>query len=109
MILDKMVPYVRLVFTTLAILDSISIVSPQGDLEHSLATDCFYKGMKINHSVKRFHIHQQLYCFLGAICGDKCIDEKYPICVCGNTTIQGTDRLYCCNPRNETCVLKGNV
>ena len=51
MILDKMVPYVRLVFTTLAILDCITIVSPQDELEHGLATDCFYKGMKTNYSV----------------------------------------------------------
>ena len=51
MILDKMVPYVRLVFTTLAILNSFSIVSPKDELEHSLATDCFYKGMKTNYSV----------------------------------------------------------
>ena len=57
MILDKMVPYVRLVFTTLAILDCITIVSPQDELEHGLATDCFYKGIKTNHSVKRFYIY----------------------------------------------------
>ena len=101
-----MVPYVRLVFTTLAILDSISIVSPQDELEHGLATDCLFKGMKTNHSVKRFHIYfNNLYHFLGAICGDKCLDEKRPICVCGDRTFSILDHLYCCIPRNETCVL----
>ena len=45
MILDKMVPNVVLVFTTLAILNSIGIVSSQDELEHGLASDCYYKGM----------------------------------------------------------------
>ena len=44
--LDKMVPYVNLVFTTLAILNFIGIVSTQYELEHGLATDCTYKCMK---------------------------------------------------------------
>ena len=42
MILDKMVPNVVLVFTTLAILNYIGIVSSHD--EHGLATDCRYKG-----------------------------------------------------------------
>ena len=46
MILDKMVPNVVLVFTILAILNSIGIVSSQDELEHGLATDCEYKCMK---------------------------------------------------------------
>ena len=46
MILDKMVPNVVLVFTILAILNSIGIVSSQDELEHGLATDCEMKGMK---------------------------------------------------------------
>ena len=46
MILDKMVPNVVLVFTTLAILNSIGIVSSQVELEHGLATDCQFKSMK---------------------------------------------------------------
>ena len=47
MMLDNMVPYVKLVFTTLAILNSIGIVSSQNELEHGLATDCYGKGMKM--------------------------------------------------------------
>ena len=46
MILDKMVPNVVLVFTILAILNSIGIVSSQDELGHGLATDCDRKGMK---------------------------------------------------------------
>ena len=46
MVLEKMVPNVVLVFTTLAILNSIGIVSSQDELEHGLATDCIFKGMK---------------------------------------------------------------
>ena len=44
--LDKMVPYLKFVFTTLAILNYIGIVSPQDELEHGLATDCGDKCMK---------------------------------------------------------------
>ena len=44
--LDKMVPNVVFVFTTLAILNSIGIVSSQAELEHGLATDCGFKSMK---------------------------------------------------------------
>ena len=44
--LDKMVPYVNLVFTTLSLLNSIGIVSSQDELEHGLATDCDSKCMK---------------------------------------------------------------
>ena len=46
MVLDKMVPNVLLVFTTLVILNSIGIVSSQDELEHGLATNCDRKGMK---------------------------------------------------------------
>ena len=46
MILDKMVPNVALVFTTLAILNYIGIVSSQDELEHGLATNCTSKSMK---------------------------------------------------------------
>ena len=38
--------HVLLVFTTLAILNSIGIVSSQNELEHGLATDCDNKSMK---------------------------------------------------------------
>ena len=41
-----MFPNVKLVFTTLAILNSLGIVSSQDELEHGLATDCAYKSMK---------------------------------------------------------------
>ena len=47
MILDKMVPNVVLVFTTLTILKYICTVSSQHELEHGLATDCGDKSMKI--------------------------------------------------------------
>ena len=41
-----MVPNVVLSFTTLAILNSIGIVSCQDEIEHGLATDCKDKSMK---------------------------------------------------------------
>ena len=41
-----MVPNVVLVFTTLAILNSIGIVLSQDELEHGLATNCKEKCMK---------------------------------------------------------------
>ena len=44
--LDKMVPYVNLVFTTLSLLNSIGIVSSQDGFGQGLATDCEYKCMK---------------------------------------------------------------
>ena len=46
MILDKMVPNVALVFTTLAILNFIGSISCQAELDHGLATNCSYKSMK---------------------------------------------------------------
>ena len=45
MIFNKLVPNVILVFKTLAILNSIGIVSSQDELEHGLATDCYNKSM----------------------------------------------------------------
>ena len=54
MIFTKLVLNVTLVFTTLAILNSIGIVSSQDELEHGLATDCKYKGLKTGHSFKSF-------------------------------------------------------
>ena len=44
--LDKMVPNVVLIFTNLATLNSIGIVSTQDELEYGLATDCYYKSLK---------------------------------------------------------------
>ena len=46
MMLDKMFPNAVLVFMTLAILNSMGIVSSQDELEHGLATNCDRKGMK---------------------------------------------------------------
>ena len=40
-----MVPFVELVFTTLAIFNYFGIVSSQDELEHSLATGCKSKSM----------------------------------------------------------------
>jgi len=42
-----MVPWVKLVLTTLTILNSIGIISSQDELEHGLAIDCMSKSMKI--------------------------------------------------------------
>ena len=44
--LDNLVVCIKLVITTLAILNSIGIVSLQNDLEYGLATDCDYRSMK---------------------------------------------------------------
>ena len=41
-----MVPCVRLIFTTLAIFNYLGIVSSQDEIEHGLAIDCDYKGVK---------------------------------------------------------------
>ena len=41
-----MFPNVVLVFTTIAILNFNGIVSSLDELEHGIATDCQYKGMK---------------------------------------------------------------
>ena len=40
MILEITVPYVKLVFTTLVVLNSIGIVSPNNKLEHGVASNC---------------------------------------------------------------------
>ena len=45
--LENMVPYVNLVLTTLAIMNTISIGSSQNELEHGLIKDCDEKSMKI--------------------------------------------------------------
>ena len=44
MILENMVPYVKLVSKTLAILVYIGVVSSQDELEHGLSTNCASKG-----------------------------------------------------------------
>ena len=46
MISQNIVPYVKLVLTTLVILNFIGIVSSQDELEHGLSTDCASKGKK---------------------------------------------------------------
>ena len=45
MTLDCLVPCVKLVFTSLLILNFVTIVSSQDELEHGLATDCENKCM----------------------------------------------------------------
>ena len=45
MMSDIMVPNVLSAFTTLAVFNSIGIVSSQDELEHGLATDCGLKSM----------------------------------------------------------------
>ena len=52
--LDKMVPNVLLLFTTLAILNSIGIVTCRDDREHGLATNCTGKSMKIYSLSQKF-------------------------------------------------------
>ena len=42
---DNMAPCGKLVFTTLAILNSIGMVSPKNEVEHGLAKDCDGKSM----------------------------------------------------------------
>ena len=46
MMLDTMVVYLNFVFTILAILNSIGIVSSQDDIRQGLATDCKWKSIK---------------------------------------------------------------
>ena len=45
MTLDCLVPCVKLVFTSLLILNFVTVVSSQDELEHGLAIDCEYKCM----------------------------------------------------------------
>ena len=105
--LDKMVPCLKLVFTTLAILNFIGIGSSQDELEHGLATECDTKGMKAQSLFQKFSkFVDKVCCFLGSICGDKCFE--YPQkCECGDTTFEYSK--YCCIPRNETCKIQGMV
>ena len=107
MALDKMVPNVLLGFPTLVILNSIGIVSSQDELEHGLATNCQSKGMKTVTVSKVFQVYDKDCCFLGTICGDKCLENSEQICECGNTTFDMLDRYYCCISRNETCKSQG--
>ena len=51
MTFDCLVPCVKLVFTSLLILNFIGIVSSQDELEHGLATDCKYKRMNTYYIV----------------------------------------------------------
>ena len=59
MILDNMVSNVLLVFTHLAILNSIGIVSSQDELEHGLATDCLEKSIKTKSLFQNFSTYLQ--------------------------------------------------
>ena len=105
--LDKIVQHVSFVFTTLAILNFIGIVSSQDELEHGLATDCEYKGMKAYSFFQKFSkFVDKVCCFLDAICGDKCI-SGISKCVCGGTTFKHYDFKYCCIQMKETCKIHG--
>ena len=105
MMLDKMFPNAVLVFMTLAILNSMGIVSSQDELEHGLATDCDSKCMKTSLLFQKFSkFVDKFHNFLDYICGDKCFDYT---CKCGDTTFDSADDKYCCNQRNETCEAQG--
>ena len=59
MTFDSLALYVKLVLTTLAILNCTSIVSSQNELDYGLTTDCGGKSMKtfmFTHSFKTFRI-----------------------------------------------------
>ena len=100
-----MVPCLKSVITTLAILNSIGIVSSQDELEHGLATDCEYKGMKAYSFFQKFSkFVDKVCCFLVQICGDKCINY-HSKCECGDNTFM--DFKYCCIQKNETCKTAG--
>ena len=105
MMLDKMVPNVISVFTTLAFLNSIGIVLSQDEREHGLATNCDNKGMKTPFQ-KFSKFVDKVRCISENICGDKCYrsDKK---CYCGDTTVKISDYKYCCIQMNETCKVQG--
>ena len=105
--LGNIVQHVLLVFTTLAILNSIGIVLSQDELEHGLATDCYYKGMKTYSLFQKFSkFVDKVCCFSDYICGDKCFE--YPQkCECGDTIFEFDDGKYCCNQGNVTCKIDG--
>ena len=44
---------------------------------------------------------------LAEICGDKCKEKYHGTCVCGDTSFNSDDALYCCTPKNESCVYQG--
>ena len=105
--LDNLVVCIKLVITTLAILNSIGIVSLQNDLEYGLATDCDYRSMKKLSLIQKISkFFDKVCCFLDLICGDKCID-RHSKCECGDITIHYGDYKYCCIQMNETCEAKG--
>ena len=105
MILDKMVPNVALVFTTLAILNFTGSISCQAELDHGLATNCWYKSMKTQSLFqKSSKFIDKVCCYLDNICGDECSPGT---CECGDTTFGFSDNLYCCIPMKETCKIKG--
>ena len=107
--LDKLVPNVILVFTTLAIMNSIGIVSSQDELRHGIATDCRFKCIKTCIVIiwNVFQMLDKACCFLGYICGDKCMKSIFSKCECGDTTFNGNGDEYCCIQRNETCKIHG--
>ena len=103
MIVNKMVPNVVLVFTSIAILNSFGIVSSQDELEYGLATNCENKGIKAWSLFQRFSkFVDKIFCFLAYICGDQC-NGYLQTCECGDTTFNDHDNKYCCIQMNETC------
>ena len=63
MMLNKLVPNVILVFTTVMIY-SIGIISSQDELEHGLATNCSGKSMKTKSQFQMFSkFDDRVLCF----------------------------------------------
>ena len=102
-----MVERMKLIVAILAILNFLVTVSSQKELEHHLATNCLYKSMNTKSRFQNFsRFVDKVCCFLGYICGDKCFDFD-SVCDCGGATLDYLDDLYCCIPRNETCMVQG--
>ena len=112
MTFHNLVVEMKLVIASLVVLNSLGIVSPQNELEHSLATECYNKGMTKNSNIENIiNLIDKAHCFLGYICGDKCLRHYDSICECGGTTFDSNNdyALYCCIGKNETCTAKQGI
>ena len=98
--------YMKLVITTLGILNSMCKATSENKLEHGLATDCNYKSNFRFIFSKVLEFVDKVFCFLDDICGDKCIHGD-SICECGGSTFNRYETMYCCIPMNETCKIQG--
>ena len=111
MIFDAFGVCMKLVITTIVILNSIGVISPQYELEQGLATDCGYYGMNkdivIFSKKKNSKFVDKVCCYLDVLCGDKCLIYPKKKCECGNNTFEYGDQLYCCIPNNENCKIEG--